>query len=205
MALVGRHVLLEYAVGGPRLWHERLALEHIDGDNYVVCTPDEDVYSEELGVLNQDVRSIRVMAAPGAYPPDIGAARVYPLPAFAANVMVRLRAEAQRVADQERQALAAGAAPAVPAAAAVAVAPGVPLAAPAHHPAGVLKWLAAETTDTVAYGQEIAGVVAPLARDSKLVHMHGGQAIFLMCVDGADLESFRQRPAKSDDRVLRLS
>lgn len=40
MALVNRYILVEYDVGGPRLWHERWALEHAGGDSYVVVTPD---------------------------------------------------------------------------------------------------------------------------------------------------------------------
>ena len=31
MALVGRKVLVHYAVGGPRLWHERYVLAHVAG------------------------------------------------------------------------------------------------------------------------------------------------------------------------------
>ena len=39
MALVGRRVLLEYDVAGPRVWHERLVLEWVREENYVVVTP----------------------------------------------------------------------------------------------------------------------------------------------------------------------
>ena len=202
MALVGRHVLVEYAVGGPRLWHERLVLEHVGGDNYIVCTPDQDVYLEELGVFNQDVRSIRVMTAPGVYPADIGAGRVYGLPAFDPNTMNAIRAEGRRVADQERLA-AAGAGAAAPAAAVVPVVAAGPAAAGVvAHSAGTLKWLAAEAFGGLSYGQEIPGVAAPLAKGAKLVHVYNCQSVFIECVDGADLEAFNQRPAKCDSRVL---
>ena len=32
MALLNRYILIEYDIGGPRLWHERLALVHVSGD-----------------------------------------------------------------------------------------------------------------------------------------------------------------------------
>ena len=69
MALVNRYILVEYDVGGPRLWHERWALEHVGGDSYIVVTPDRDIYSEDLGLLNSDLRGIRVRPAPGVVPP----------------------------------------------------------------------------------------------------------------------------------------
>lgn len=83
MALVNRFVLLESDVGGPRLWHERLALEHVRDDLYVVVTPDRDIYVEELGLMNDDLRNIRVRAAQGAIPPGVAAGQIYSLPVFA--------------------------------------------------------------------------------------------------------------------------
>lgn len=87
MALVNRHVLLEYDVGGPRLWHERLVAEHISGDNYIVITPDSDVYMEDLGLLNGDLRSIRVRPGPGLLPGRMAGANIYGLPAFSGVVL----------------------------------------------------------------------------------------------------------------------
>ena len=49
MALVNREVLLEYNVAGPRLRHDRLVMEHVANDTYVVLTPDGDIYAEDLG------------------------------------------------------------------------------------------------------------------------------------------------------------
>ena len=76
MALVNRYVLLEYDVGGARLWHERLALEHIRDDVYIVLTPDRDIYAEELGLMNGDLRNIRVRAAQGAIPAGVAAGQI---------------------------------------------------------------------------------------------------------------------------------
>lgn len=124
MALVDKHVLIEYDVGGRRLWHERWAVEHVQGDNYIVVTPDSDVYMEELGLFNSDIRAIRVQPAACVVPPGVDARSVYQLPAFNAQQTSDLRAEARRVADQERQAVAGVAAVAVPPAAAAAAIPG---------------------------------------------------------------------------------
>lgn len=82
MALVDRRVLVEYAVGGPTLWHERLVLAHVADDRYIIVTPDGDVYEEELGLLNSDIRNIRVRARPGAVPAGVVAAQIYSLPAW---------------------------------------------------------------------------------------------------------------------------
>ena len=203
MALVNRQVLLEYDVAGPRLWHERQVMLHIQGDLYVVLTPDGDIYSEELGLLNSDLRGIRVRPGPGVLPAGIVAAEVYGLPVFNAGDMMRFRDEAQRVADQERGAVApvvgaAGVPAAVQQAAVVAPASG-PVA---KYAAGVLKWLAAECHSGYSYGQEVTGVVAALAKGAKEVHVQGNVRVFIECVDGEDLESFMQRPSHCDHRIL---
>lgn len=33
-------------MAGPRVIHERLILDHVDDDDYIVCTPDGDIYCE---------------------------------------------------------------------------------------------------------------------------------------------------------------
>ena len=53
MALQNRQVLLLYDVGGPDLWHERLVLFHVVQEEYVVATPDLDVFVEDLSLLSQ--------------------------------------------------------------------------------------------------------------------------------------------------------
>ena len=201
MALLGRLVLLEYDVGGPRLWHERIPLEHIREDLYVVVTPDRDIYAEELGLMNADLRNIRVRPGPGAVPPGVDPARIYGLPVWGANEMAAIRDEARRVAAVER-----GAAP-VPA----PVQPLAPVAAPqasevvAVYPAGTLKWLYAEAAHGMKFGQEATGVVHAATRGAKAVQDLGaGNQIFVECVDGDDLQSFFQRPALSDKRVLAM-
>ena len=100
MALVNRYILVEYDVGGPRLWHERWALEHVGGDSYIVVTPDRDIYSEDLGLLNSDLRGIRVRPAPGVVPPEVNAAEIYALPMWNVGEVQAIRDEARQVALQ---------------------------------------------------------------------------------------------------------
>ena len=207
MALVNRHILVEYDVGGPRLWHERWALEHVGGDSYIVVTPDRDIYSEDLGLLNSDLRGIRVRPAPGVVPPGVNAAEIYALPMWNVGEVQAIRDEARQVALQERQAAGAPAAQAVPVAAVGVAAlpavagPFVPAGA-APHACGVLKWMAAETAAGYRYGDPVVGVTAASARGAKAVHVENGIPIFVECVDGADFTVFMSRPAKCDHRIL---
>ena len=57
MALLNRYVLVQYDVAGPVLWHERLPLEHLGGDEYIIVTPDSDIYPR--GALSSEPRPQR--------------------------------------------------------------------------------------------------------------------------------------------------
>lgn len=188
MALLNRYILIEYDIGGARLWHERLALEHVAGDTYIVVTPDRDIYAEELGLLNSDIRNIRVRAAANVDPPGVNAAEIYGLPAWGQNDMNSIRDEARQLAEQERRALLAGGAVAAPPpGAVVAPAAGAPPAAGAvpqgfdanvGYPAGTLKWLAAESNEQYKHGQEVS-IAAALSKGAKLAQaMPGGGCAF---------------------------
>ena len=104
MALANKTILLQYDVPGPELWYERMVLAHIVNEDYIVATPDFDVHYEELSLLNDDLRGIRVKPSPHALPGGILPAQVYPLPAFTAAEVAALRVEAQRVLAMERAA-----------------------------------------------------------------------------------------------------
>lgn len=65
----------------------------------------------------------------------------------------------------------------------------------------ILQGPSSETTSSVQYAQEVEGVVVAAVRGAKAVQ--GGE-IFVECVDGGDLFSVLQRPAKSDMRTLPL-
>lgn len=53
--------------------------------DYVVATPDSDVYEEELGLLNTDIRALRVRPGPGTVPAGVVAGEIYPLPNWTAK------------------------------------------------------------------------------------------------------------------------
>ena len=63
--LTGRLVLLEYDVPGPVVIHERLILEHLRDDMYVVATPDRDVFVGQLSADNQDFVASSSSGGPG--------------------------------------------------------------------------------------------------------------------------------------------
>lgn len=95
--LTGRYALLEYDVPGPVVIHERMILDHIEADDYVVCTPDRDLFVEQLTVENVDLRS-----QPNQLPPGVAAARVYGLPAWNAGEIAAIKDEASRLAQTEK-------------------------------------------------------------------------------------------------------
>lgn len=192
MSLLNRQLLLQYDVAGPVLWHERLVLAHIQNEDYIVATPDQDVHYEELSLLNADLRGIRVKPSPHALPPGILPAQVYPLPPFTPVEMAALRLEAQRVLAVERTArgLLDG-----PAAAVVADAGGL------H--AGTLYWVAAEKVGSVKFGDVVQHVAAIQADGAKAVHvLPDGASIFVQCIDGGQHKKFMQRASGYDPRIV---
>lgn len=208
MALLNRRVLVQYDVGGPVLWHERLPLEHLGVDDYVVVTPDRDIYVEELSVVNSDLRGIRVPARAGAVPAWIAAHEIYGLPNWTAAEMSAIRDEARRIGADERARRAgapeAGQNPG--GGGAPAGGPGLANPAPAvvePYPEGQLKWLAADKHAGYVYGQEVFGVTAQEQRDAKFVYVtRDNQSLFVQCVDGRDLAAFLSRNTRGDIRVL---
>ena len=190
MSLVGRRVLVEYNVGGPRLYHERFVAEWVRDETYVVVTPDRDIYAEDLSISNPDIRTLKLKPSDRGLPAGVGAGEVYALPRWGENQMNSLKEEAARVAQEERGAAA-------------------PVGPVVQHPVGPrdgggggLKWLAAETVGRHELGEEMSGVMAPLVKGGKAVHaLGGGETIFVECVDSAEKEAFLQRK-KGDPRVL---
>ena len=201
MSLLNRYVLVRYNVGGPELWHERLALEHVAGEEYVIVTPDRDLYVEELSAANEDLIGVRARPARGVLPPGIAAAAVYPLPPWTAAELTAIRGEARQLLAAERNQRGGGG--------------GAPVAGPAEAEAagkgkvvepymtGQLKWLSCEKCGNFVYGQEIAGVTEALAKDAKAIYEAGeGVKLFVQCVDGGDRESFLGRNTRGDSRIL---
>ena len=92
--LTGRIALLEYNVPGPVVIHERLVLDHIADDDYIVCTPDRDIFCEQLSVQNPDLRSFRLRTQQGnRLPPGVAPGQVYGLPRWSQNQLDSIRAD----------------------------------------------------------------------------------------------------------------
>ena len=195
MALSNRQVILQYDVPGPILWHERLVLEHITGDDYVVASPDQEVFYEQLSILNDDLVGIRVKPAPNVLPAGIVAGQVYPLPVFTPAEVANLRSEARRVLEAERAARGLG-----------VVGGGGDRGAGGsadQWSVGSLYWVAAESGGGMKFGDLVVGVVAPAVKGSKSVHvLADGTNLFVECIDGGDRSSFLQRPATLDHRIV---
>ena len=60
---VGTQVYVPYP--GEVLWHERVGLAHVDGNEYVIVTPDYGVYVEELSLSNPDLDGCRIAGSVG--------------------------------------------------------------------------------------------------------------------------------------------
>lgn len=196
MSLVNRQVLVQYDVPGPVLWHERMVLFHLGADEYIVATPDSDVFVEDLGLLNDDLRGIRVKPSPAVLPPGI-AGDVYPLPAFDAGAIANLRAEGTTVLNQERAARGLGAVGAVAPAAVVAGAAASGAVVPDQ-----LYWVAAESAGDIKFGDQVHGVGAALVDGGKSIHTLGdGASLFVQCLKGSNMSSFKTRPGGWDFRT----
>ena len=200
MSLLNRQVFVLYDVGGPPLWHERMVIEHVHFELYIVATPDQDVYAEELSLLNPDLRGIRVRPGPGILPPGLTDPETYPLRVFTVAEVANLRslAAAELQAERASRGLAA---------------PGAPVAAAGSRDEvrqagsvfneGTLYWLAAEQTGDYKFGDEVRGVAAVAVKGAKAVHLLAdGRSIFVECVDGGDRNKFCQRRATWDPRLL---
>eukprot|EP00438_Fugacium_kawagutii_P013922 Skav213474 [mRNA] locus=scaffold565:36349:39146:+ [translate_table: standard] len=170
----------------------RLVLHHVQDDDYVVGTPDQDVFVESLSLLNDDLRGIRVKNAPNALPPGIAAANVYALPAFTAVELGAMRQQALAILAAERTARgldrAAGAAPAGQAADEVVN--------------GQLYWVAAEMKGLYKYGDRVALVPDALVDGGKAVHtLPDGSSMFVQCMLGEKIKEFKKNPASWDHRI----
>jgi hypothetical protein len=208
MALTNRIGLVEYDVAGPTVVHERMILDHVIDDYYIVATPDQDVYCEQMSPLNGDLRAFRIRPSPNQLPPGVVAAEVYGLPAWDAATLAGIRAQAtsEAAAEKARRGLGGGALvpaqavqPAAPAAAASSE-HGAPGARDISGDAGV--WVAAETDHGFVYGQKVDGVTAVATISSKHLHpLPNGLSLFVMCIDQKSQADFNNRPALCDGRI----
>lgn len=126
---------LEYqdaAGNGLGLFQERLVASHIQDDEYMIVTPDFDIYVEQLSALNNDLNRFRLPGAGGGLPPGIPEESIYGFGMVSRVTTQQLLAEARHAAEGERRARGLGAAaPAAPANAALVPVGGPPPGAPA--------------------------------------------------------------------------
>ncbi len=99
----GDQVLVFYNDPTETKWHARILLALIHADDWIILTPDGDIYAEQISGGNPDLIAWRPMELDGSLPIGIVVGQVYGfrnLPDAAA--MARLTAEGQRHAAQER-------------------------------------------------------------------------------------------------------
>ena len=61
----------------PELWHTRLLLHQTNGANWIIATPDMDVYEEEMDAGNVDLAGFYYSGPDGHVPGHINPARIY--------------------------------------------------------------------------------------------------------------------------------
>ena len=71
----GRVVLVRY--DGDPTWHERLVLAHVDQSEFVICTPDFDLYLEQLDLRNDMLTGLRQYGPGGQLPAGVPAILMY--------------------------------------------------------------------------------------------------------------------------------
>ena len=209
--LSNRVALLEYDVAGPVVVHERLILDHVTAEEYIVVTPDRDIFCEMLSVQNADLRAFRLRPAPNRLPPGVNAADIYPLPAWTVDELNAIKQEGAReaVAEKARRGLAGGAHPVLP------IVPVVPGGAAGVDPAasgtpgadpplsGELVWVAAECAGGKRYGERVDGVLAAAVVNARTIHtLADGTQLFCMCISEATTDDFNKRPSLCDGRLI---
>ena len=183
----------------PEIWHTRLLLHRTNGSNWIIATPDMDVYEEEMDAANSDFTGFYYSGPNGHVPGHINAARVYgfaPLtPAEHGQLMMQGRVMAANLGA------VVGAVAAVPAAVpgAAPVAPVVGAVAPAVED----TWVAMEKVGPHWRGQVIATDPNPLPAGHSILGNRaiipvGQEFLSLQKMKASDVASF----ALEDLRVL---
>jgi hypothetical protein len=104
LLLPGRRVFIAYA-GYEDLYHERLVLAHVNLTNYVIATPDFDVYTEQLDISNMDLASLRLDTLVDGLPVGVNLSQTYRFAALQALHEALLIWEGTVIAVRERAAL----------------------------------------------------------------------------------------------------
>jgi hypothetical protein len=96
----GSVVLLGYV--GEDMFHERLVIGYVAGSEYVVVTPDFDIFVEQLDLANADLSAIRFPTTGGGLPIGIQAGGIYQFAQMSAGEKSALLEEGGRYARVER-------------------------------------------------------------------------------------------------------
>ena len=197
----GEIVYLRYH-GGPGVIHTRLLIGCVQDDEWMIVTPDEDIYVEELARHNPDLQYM-CHAPDGWLARGVPANQVYgfaPMTAAQCAALVR-RGRAELDAELGRRGVGGGAlAPGGRCCWSCGVGPVVaaPVAAvPAMAQAGAAAPVAALAVAVPSGG--------PGARDLSgrgLHRMPDGSELFCMCINESRRQGFNNRPAQCDGRIL---
>jgi hypothetical protein len=102
MLLPGQYAYVSYE-GEADLWHVRLVLAWVEGSEYVIITPDFDIYIEALAADNEDLSGIRLAGVGGEMPFGLAGQRIHD---FARRPgggdLQNVLAEGRRLAGTER-------------------------------------------------------------------------------------------------------
>ena len=75
--LKGKFILVRYDIPGESTWHARLVLSHVTAGEWVILTPDGDIYSEDYSSGSQEVETWRVFDPNGVIPIGVDANHIY--------------------------------------------------------------------------------------------------------------------------------
>ena len=186
----GHLAYVEYQ-GYPGVLHARLLLHHVTGDEWMILTPDRDLYHEELSNNNPDFSRF-YHVADGGLPPRIPRAQIYSFGDMSARDYSRYLALGKREAEAERN--RRGIVAAVLPVAAAAGAP-APVGAAAMVDEDAEKWVLAEWLDGHKIGEDVAiPPGAPIEDNRSLIHMVDDQqkdhVVLVAKVRSSDLEAF---------------
>ena len=178
----------------PLIYHERLVIEHVEQNDYIIATPDRDVYLETLDNSNPDLESFHVGGAGGALPHELRRRNVYGFGVLSARDYRALQDAGHReaVAERARRGLAAPAAAMAAPAQAQGANPGAPAAAAAVDDK---IWVFAEMVAGHLIGEEVT-VVAGMASDGDwgLHRMNDAdgkaRTVLVSCMKRDDVPSF---------------
>lgn len=162
------HLAFAEYVGFPGVIHTRLAVDRISGDEWIVCTPDLDLYPEELSSGNSDFNRFWHMAD-GALPPRVPRNQIFAFQPMSPQQYARVMQRGQALGQAERDARGIAAA-AMAAPAGVGPAPG---GGDAGGDAGDKVWVLAEMVKGHKIGEEVAlPPNAPRDGDHALVRIN---------------------------------